>query len=66
MIKLERHSNQIVENYYKLDFYREQYQKHKSPFSLIMDLSDFKPAEIEIEDDIKEYSLWNKFSHYFK
>ncbi|HEY0090769.1 MAG TPA: hypothetical protein VGB37_18100 [Candidatus Lokiarchaeia archaeon] len=59
---MEKKNYEITEEYYTLDFYEKINRKEKSPYSLIMDISDVIPGEIEIEDEIKEYTLWRKFS----
>ena len=51
-----------IEDYLTVDFYEIYETKERSPISLIMDLSDVKPAEIEIEDEIKMGYLWQKYS----
>ena len=51
-----------IEDYLIVDFYETYETKERSPFSLIMDLSDVKPGELEIEDEIKMGYLWKKYS----
>jgi len=50
-----------IDDYLTLDFYEIYETKERSPISLIMDLSDFKPGELEIEDEIKMGYLWEKY-----
>ena len=61
---MERNTEQKIEEYLNLDFYENQTQNNKSPFSMIMDISDIKPGEIEIEDEVNQRYLW--FKHYKK
>ena len=62
MIKLERKIEETFDEYLTVDFYDEESIEEKSPFSLIMDVSDFKSGEIEIEDEIKMGYLWKRYS----
>lgn len=59
---MEKRYYEIMEEFYKLDFYEKTKGKEKTPYSIIMDISDVIPGEIEIEDEIKKYTLWQKFS----
>ena len=51
-----------IEDYLTVDFYEIYETKERSPFSLIIDPSDFKPGELEIEDEIKMGYLWKKYT----
>jgi hypothetical protein len=62
MIKLEKKIEETIEDYMSVDFDETESIEERSPFSLIMDLSDVKPGEIEIEDEIKMGYLWKKYS----
>lgn len=62
MIKLEKKIEETFDEYLTVDFYDTESIEEKSPFSLIMDVSDFKPGEIEIEDEIKMGYLWKRYS----
>ena len=62
MIKLERKVEETIKDYMTVDFYQTESINEESPFSLIMDISDFKPGEIEIEDEIKMGYLWQRYS----
>ncbi len=63
-MKLEKKIEHVIEKYMNVDFYEDQEseneRENESPYSLIMDLSDIKPGEIEIEDEIKLGYLWIK------
>ena len=62
MIKLEKKVEETIEDYITVDFYETDETKERSPISLIMDLSDVKPGELEIEDEIKMGYLWKRYS----
>ena len=62
MIKLEKKIEETLEDYITVDFYETELIHEKLPFSLIMDISDVKPGELEIEDEIKMGYLWKRFS----
>ena len=62
MIKVEKKIEETLEDFLIVDFYDTESVEEKSPFSLIMDVSDFKPGEIEIEDEIKMGYLWKRYS----
>ena len=49
-----------------MDFYKEEEEdieeiSEKAPFSMVMDLSNVRPAEIEIEDEIRMGYLRMKY-----
>jgi hypothetical protein len=47
-----------------IDFYENMYPKMKSPTSLIMDISDLRPGEIELEDELNQrYLLLKYYKH---
>ncbi|TFG06702.1 MAG: hypothetical protein EU539_06900 [Promethearchaeota archaeon] len=58
---MERNIQDKIESYMNVDFYENQSKSTKSPFSLILDISDIKPGEIEIEDEITRRSFWFKY-----
>lgn len=58
---MERKSEETIEGYMSVDFYENQTSKEKSPFSLIMDISEIRPGELELEDEIKRGYLWEKY-----
>ena len=58
---MERKSEETIEGYMSVDFHENQTSKEKSPFSLIMDISEIKPGELELEDEIKMGYLWEKY-----
>ncbi|MFX1392160.1 MAG: hypothetical protein ACFFAH_01170 [Promethearchaeota archaeon] len=59
---MERKEEETLEEYINVDFYENQVSHEKSPYSLIMDLSELEPDELEIEDEIKLGSLWERYS----
>ena len=60
-MKLEKKAEETIEEYLSADFYENETFKEKSPYSLIMDISDIKPGELEIEDEIKLGYLWKRY-----
>ncbi|MBD3338353.1 MAG: hypothetical protein GF353_04560 [Candidatus Lokiarchaeota archaeon] len=65
---MEKNVNNIIESYMNVDFYINKNKNKPMEISMILDVSDMKPGEIEIEDEIKTAYLWKKYySHkYFK
>jgi hypothetical protein len=61
MIKLEKKIEETLEDYLTVDYYKSEPIEKEAPLSLIMDVSDFTPGEIEIEDEIKRGYLWKKY-----
>ena len=59
---MERKEEETLEEYLNVDFYQSQVSHKKSPYSLIMDVSEVEPDELEIEDKIKFGSLWERYS----
>ena len=59
---MERKEKETLEEYMNVDFYQSQVSHEKSPYSLIMDVSEVEPDELEIEDKIKFGSLWERNS----
>ncbi|MBA7683957.1 hypothetical protein ES703_92345 [subsurface metagenome] len=52
------------------DFYEEEEKKaedkpfHEFSYSSIFDMSDIRPGEIEIEDEIKMGYLWRRYGRH--
>jgi len=58
---MESETEETIEGYLSVDFYKNQTSKEKSPFSLIMDISEIRPGELELEDEIRMSYLWKKY-----
>ena len=58
---MEKKTDQTNNENLTVDFYETESIHKKPPFSLIMDISDDNPDELEIEDDIKMGYLWGKY-----
>ena len=58
---MESETEETIEGYLSVDFYKNQTSKEKLTFSLIMDISEIRPGELELEDEIRMSYLWKKY-----
>ena len=58
---MESETEETIEGYLSVDFYKNQTSKEKLTFSLVMDISEIRPGELELEDEIRMSYLWKKY-----
>ncbi|MHA1291634.1 MAG: hypothetical protein ACTSQJ_03075 [Promethearchaeota archaeon] len=58
---MERKIIEKIETYMSIDIYDNGYAE-ETPFTMILDISNVKPGEIELEDERKMSYLWRKYS----